>query len=269
MRVKNETSRWYCCSSSTIARSKWAEKMSRTTRTDRSASWKTRSGAAVSCDAFVEHLVELVQVLQLALEVLALGAVGGGADDHAAAVELEFGGLAAQAFALAVLEAPRDADALAGGRVDHVAPGDRELHRQARALRLERVLDDLHDDLLARLEQVGDLAPAAAAAAALGRLHAGQHDLVDVQEAVLLEADVDEGRLEPGQDVVDLALVDVADDRAPSAALYVELSYAVAGLRCAAAPLCGDLRLPEAERGGGGRSAAPPEARRASPRGRR
>ena len=82
--VKNDTSRWCCCSSSTIARSKCAEKMSRTTRTDRSASWKTRSGAVVSCDASVEHLVQLVQVLELALEVLALGAVRGGADDHAA-----------------------------------------------------------------------------------------------------------------------------------------------------------------------------------------
>ena len=51
----------------------------------------------------------------------------------------------------------------------------------------------------------------------------GQDDLVDVQEAVALEADVDEGGLHAGQDVVDLALVDVADDRAPAAALDVEL----------------------------------------------
>ena len=36
-------------------------------------------------DAFAEHLVQLVQVLQLALEVLALGAVRGGAHDHPAA----------------------------------------------------------------------------------------------------------------------------------------------------------------------------------------
>ena len=62
----------------------------------------------------------------------------------------------AQALALLVVEALGDADALAGRRVDHVAPGDRELHRQPRALGLQRVLDDLDDDLLARLEQVGD-----------------------------------------------------------------------------------------------------------------
>jgi hypothetical protein len=41
---------------------------------------------------------------------------------------------------------------------------------------------------------------------------ARQHDLVDVQEAVLVEPEVDERRLEARQDVVDLALVDVPDD---------------------------------------------------------
>ena len=198
--------------------------------------------------------MQLVQVLQLALEVRALGAVRGGAHDRAAAAEVELGGLAAQALALFVLEAPRDADALAGRRVDHVAPGDRQLHRQARALGLQRVLDDLHDDLLAGLQQVGDLAPAAAAAAALRRLDAGQHDLVDVQEAVLLEADVDERGLQAGQDVVDLALVDVADDRARAAALEVELSDAVArarAARCSAAAAWSSAAARQRTRRGG------------------
>ena len=44
-----------------------------------------------------------------------------------------------------------------------------------------------------------------------------------MQEPVLLQAEVDERRLEPGQDVVDLALVDVADDGSPTATLNVEL----------------------------------------------
>ena len=140
-------------------------------------------------------LVELEQVLHLALEVLALGAVGRGADDRAAAAEVELGGLLAQPRALLVLQAARHADALAGGRVDHVAAGDRELHRQPRALGLQRVLDDLADDLLAGLEQVGDRR-ALGAAAALHRLDARQDDLVDVQEAVLVQADVDERRLQ-------------------------------------------------------------------------
>ena len=239
--------------------------MSRTTRTDRSASWKTSAGAGgVRRRACSRTLVELEQVLQLALEIRSRGAVGRRADDRAAAAQIELLGLLAQAVALLVLQAARDADALAGGRVDHVAPGDRELHRQPRALGLQRVLDDLDDDLLPGLEQVGDARPVAAAA--LGLLDARQHDLVDVQEAVLVEADVDERGLEAGQDVVDAALVDVADDRAAAAALEVDLRDAVAG---------GDLvrlrRPRDRERrfGRRGRIArTPPAWRRGSRRGR-
>ena len=200
--------------------------MSRTTRTERSASWKTSAGAGAGLHALLEDLVELEQVLQLALEIRPRGAVRRGPDDRAAAAQIELLGLLAQPVALLVLQAPRDADALARGRVDHVAPGDGELHREPRALGLERVLDDLDDDLLPGLEQIGDAR--AAAAAALGLLDAGQHDLVDVQEPVLVEPDVDEGGLEAGQDVVDAALVDVADDRAAAAALEVDLGDAIA-----------------------------------------
>ena len=115
-----------------------------------------------------------------------------------------------------------DADAAALRRVDEVAAGDRDVHREPGALRLQRVLDHLDEDLLAGFDQLVDAS--AAAAAALRRLLAAREDdLVDVEEAVALEADVDEGGLHAGQDVVDLALVDVADDRSPAAALYVEL----------------------------------------------
>jgi hypothetical protein len=41
------------------------------------------------------------------------------------------------------------------------------------------------------------------AAPAPRRLDARQHDLIDVQEAVLLQADVDERGLQAGEDVVD------------------------------------------------------------------
>jgi len=63
-----------------------------------------------------------------------------------------------------------------------------------------------------------------------------------VQEAVLLQPDVDERGFEAGEDVVDLALVDVADDRATAASLDVELSDAVAGLRALAAALATTAR---------------------------
>jgi hypothetical protein len=174
----------------------------------------------------LEHLVELVQVQQLALEVLARGALRRRADDRAGAVQVEALDLLAQALTLLVVQALGDADALARRGEDHVAAGDGQLHRQAGALGLQGVLDDLADDLLARLEQVGDLLAALPAAAAPRGLDPGEHDLVDVEEPVLVEPDVDERRLEPGQDVVDLALVDVADDRAHAAALEVDLGDA-------------------------------------------
>src|SRR5262249_1398394 len=133
--------------------------------------------------------------------------------------------------------------------VDHVAPGDGHLHRQPCALGLQGILDDLDDDLLPRREQVGDLAPAAAAAPALRRLHAGEDYLIDVKDAVLLQADADERRLQAerrsqaGQHVVDLALVDVADDRALATALYVQLGDAIATLATGTAGLATARRL--------------------------
>ena len=138
--------------------------------------------------------------------------------------------LLAEPVALGIVEPPRDADALAVRRVHHVAAGDRQIHRQPRPLGLQRVLDDLDNDLLAGLQHLGDLAavPPGAAAPA-GRLDARQHDLVDMQEAVLLEPDVDERGLESSEHVVDPALVDVADDRARSAALQIQLGYVISG----------------------------------------
>src|SRR5919204_471367 len=49
------------------------------------------------------------------------------------------------------------------------------------------------------------------------------HDLVHVEEAVLLEADLDECGLHPRQDVVDGAEIDVAGDRAALWSLEVHL----------------------------------------------
>ena len=83
--------------------------------------------------------------------------------------------------------------------VDDEAAGQRDLGREPGALRLHRVLDRLDEDRLAALDQVLDLAGAAAA------LELGADDLVDVEEAVLLEADLDERGLHPGQHVVDRA----------------------------------------------------------------
>src|SRR5262249_3599685 len=157
--------------------------------------------------ALLHDLVELVEVLDLALEVGALRAARGGADDRAAPAHVELGGLFAQAVALLVVEPARHAHALAVGHAPEAAPAGRELHGPSCALRLARVLHHLDHDLLARLQELGD-ALALAPAPAARDLHARHHDVVRVEKAVLVEADVHEGGLEAGQDVVDLALVD-------------------------------------------------------------
>ena len=172
MRVKKDTSRWYCFSSSTSARSKSAEKMSRTTRTERSASWKTSSGAVASSTRFCRTSWSLNRYCSSRSKSSRLAPEAAVRTIAPPPLQVEAAGLAAQALALVVVEALGDADALAGRRVDHVAPRDGEVHRQARALGLQRVLDDLHDDLLPGLEQVADLLAALLAAAAAGRLDA-------------------------------------------------------------------------------------------------
>jgi hypothetical protein len=63
-----------------------------------------------------------------------------------------------------------------------------------------------------------------------GDLHTRDDDVVGVQEAVLVDSDVDERRLEPRQDVVYAALVDVPDDRARAAALDVDLADSPVGV---------------------------------------
>ena len=100
------------------------------------------------------------------------------------------------------------------------------MRRQARALRAERLLDHLDEDLLAFAQQIFDfrLRPIALAVAVapfvvvVGRelvelVHRVDH-IVDVEEPVALQADVDEGRLHAGKDLRDPAFVDVADDPA-------------------------------------------------------
>ena len=125
--------------------------------------------------------------------------------------------IAFRRVALVVLEPARDAQALAVRDVDDEAPGERDLGREARALRLHRVLDGLDEHRLALLDQILDLAGALAA------LELGADDLVDVEEPVLLEPDLDERRLHPRQHVVDDAEVDVAGDRTALGPLEIDL----------------------------------------------
>ena len=126
-----------------------------------------------------------------------------------------------EAGALLVVEPTRDSHPFAVRHVDEEASGERELGRQASALRLHRILHRLHEHGLAALDQILDLPRP------LATFELGAHDLVDVQKPVLLEADLDERGLHPGKDVVDHSQIDVPGDRAPLGSFQVHLGDAV------------------------------------------
>ena len=134
-----------------------AEKMSRTTRTERSASWKTRAGAGVSATRFWSTSLSLNRYSSSRSRSARLAPW--------AAVRMIAPAPLRSSFAASLRSRSRSLSSSRRetptpspyGRVDHVAAGDREVHREPRALGLQRVLDDLDDDLLAGLEHVGDL----------------------------------------------------------------------------------------------------------------
>jgi len=164
----------------------------------------------------LDRLPEPLQEDEVALDVLLGRALGRGADDDAALLHLELAEDLLQPRALLVVEAARDAEPLALRDEDDEAAGQRDLRRQTGALRLHRVLHRLDEDRLALVDQVLDLA-------ALAALQLGADDLVDVEEAVFLEADLDECGLHSRENVVDRAEIDVPGDRAAVRPLEVDL----------------------------------------------
>ncbi len=167
-----------------------------------------------------DRLPELLQEDEVALDVLRARALGRRADDHAAFLHIELLHDVLEALALVVVEPARDAEPLAVRNEDDETAGQRHLHRQPSALRLHRILHGLNEHPLAAAQKVLD--PLAVPLAFALR----PDDLIDVEEAVLLEADLDERRLHPRQDVVDRAEVDVAGDRPSLRALEVDLGDA-------------------------------------------
>ena len=149
----------------------------------------------------------------------------------------------------------RHADVI-DGRHEHQEPaGHGRVRRQPRALRPERLLGHLDDDLLPFLQQLFDFrlglffasplrsrgprrprSPSAAAATAPLRLAARVlvgfetvellergDDVRDVEEAVAFEAEVNERRLHAGEHFRHPALVEIADHAARSLALDEDL----------------------------------------------
>jgi hypothetical protein len=101
--------------------------------------------------------------------------------------------------------------------IDQQPPGDRDLRRQARALRADRVLGDLHQHRLPFREALLDRPR--------GVFGAGLAQVRDVQEAGALQADLDERRLHAGQHARHFAEIDVADQPAARGALDEQLLH--------------------------------------------
>ena len=165
-----------------------------------------------------------MEILQVVDDVRVRPAARGGADDHAAGEAVLLAELADDAAQPAALFARFD---LAGDadvvhrRHEHQEPaGERGVRRQPRALGAQRLLGHLDDDLLAFLQELFDFRLRRALAALLAavrfvvafeplELFDRVDDVRDVQEAVALEADVNERALHAGQHFGDPALVDV------------------------------------------------------------
>ena len=147
----------------------------------------------------------------VALELVGRGPFGRCAHDQAVPRRLHLVDDAAKAATLVVAQALGDAE---GGTVGHQhseAPGQGHLLGQPGALGPDGVLGHLAQDGLAGLEHVLD--------PGLGPLGAAPFDVVPViahvapvQDGVLGDADIDEGRLHAGQDVLHPAPIDVAVD---------------------------------------------------------
>ena len=162
--------RRYWRSESTSTSCTFRASRSRITLSERSASAWTRLGAFFVSDDELDLRPDRLHEAQVALEILGGRAGGGGADDDAALLDLERLGQLAQPLALAVGQPPAHARAgLAVGREHQEPAGDGELHRHPRPLRPHRVLDDLDEHLLAGLQELVDLAPAARAGRCLRR----------------------------------------------------------------------------------------------------
>ncbi len=104
------------------------------------------------------------------------------------------------------------------------------MRRQARAFAADRVLDHLHDDLLALVHQFGDRRRRRGTVftGLAEQCWDGANDVGRMQECRALQADLDERRLHSRHDPADPALVDVADVTSPQRAFDMHfLQHAV------------------------------------------
>ena len=167
-----------------------------------------RAGAGRLLGLGLDVLPRPGEALDVGAQLLLARPLGGGADDDAGGVRHDVAQDLLEAGALGVGQLAADARHRAVGHVDEVAAGQRDLRGETRTLVADRVLRDLHEHGLTGAEGVLD-------ALGLVGLEAGgvPVDLTGVEHGVAALADVDEGGLHRGQDVLDPAEVDVAGHR--------------------------------------------------------
>ena len=166
-------------------------------------------------------LPELVQIGNIRRKIQTVRRLGNGADDVAALMVRRQCGLQPGAQRLALfcaLDALRHANMRFLRQIDQQPPGDADLRGKPRALAADRLLDHLHQQRLPvkknffdRLGGIGVIAVSP--------------DIGNMQECRALQADVNEGRLHPGQHPLDPAKIDIADDAAAAAALDIQVLH--------------------------------------------
>ena len=129
-----------------------------------------------------------------------------------------------------------------GWHIHQVAPRQRNVRGDARALGADRLLGNLDQDLLAFLQQfldgrqrraffasflIGLLMTVADLDIVLYGFHLIKH-IGDIEKGRFFQANVNEGRLHPWQDADDATAIDVADNAKLTVAFNVELGNVAA-----------------------------------------
>ena len=162
-----------------------------------------------------------LQPVDVADQFFLAGPLGRGADDDTGGLADQLGQDVLEPLALDIGQLAGDPGQVAAGRVDDVAAGNRHVVGQPGALGSDRILRNLDQDGLARLQDLLDLAILTLGAEGV------PVDLAGVEHGVPAAADVDEGRLHGRQHVLHPAEVDVADQRRGGVPVHVVLDQDV------------------------------------------
>ena len=182
-----------------------------------------------------------IEVGEISGESLRLYALSRGTHDIAARMivtKQRLHGLT-QSLALAlILDTRRDTDTTTARHEHHVSRRQRNEGRQPRALGTHRILDDLHDEIVTRIDESADVdifiargcrEPSGPTGGSRRRhslrikMRFGAHDIVGVQKGRTSEPGIDECSLHAGQHSCHTAFVDIADEPAPTLAFDKQL----------------------------------------------